>query len=98
MSLCLEVYHKQHSEASTKSTITVLWAASKLLQTRVEIGGSREGSPQADADTASGASFHGPGKAWVKFYRPLLQVMIKEGCGGGRPRHSIQTATQTSVQ
>ena len=73
VSLCLEVYHKQHSEASSKSTITVLWAASKLLQTRVELGGS----PQADARTASGASFHGPGKAWVKFYRPLVQVMTK---------------------
>ena len=69
MSFCLEVYHKQYSGATAKSTVTLLWSVSKLLQTRLEPGSTLHRTP-----LSSSTSFHGPGKAWVKFYRPILQV------------------------
>jgi hypothetical protein len=69
VSFCLEVFHKQHSDGGVKSTVTVLWSVSKLLQTRLE-----PGSRPVSTLPSTSPSFHGPGKAWIKFYRPLLQA------------------------
>ncbi len=104
--LCLEVFHKQHSEAKAKAAVAVLWSTSRMLQQRVLLpnragaaaGPSNRADGQGQRDeksepAAASMTYTGPGKAWVKFYRRVLQDLADLALSvdpfGGQPSSSL---------
>ncbi|GAX75152.1 hypothetical protein CEUSTIGMA_g2596.t1 [Chlamydomonas eustigma] len=88
-----KVFHKQYSSTSPQTTVTMLWATSRLLQVKHhhQRTSLHRQQPLLQADeadseplmseetnvshshTATPPYYSGPGRAWIKFYHPILQ-------------------------